>query len=241
MSWIVHQSDPLGVREGVTGGKGSSLARLSQLGARVPRFFVVPADAHRAMRDGILTDEFITQLREALATLNLADGVAVRSSAIGEDSADSSFAGLYHTSLQVKTFDGVVEALKTCWASYSNVVAIDYRAGRSADRDNGAMAVVVQEMIVGEWSGVSFTANPISLALSEGVINAVEGLGEALVSGEVNPDEITIRMDDGAVINRRSGSVKRPLPAEAIVEIWAQSKKIADQIGFPLIIPVESG
>lgn len=233
MAWIVNQSDPLSVEEHVSGGKGASLARLCKLGARVPPFVVVSAQAYRDMGNGEPNDAFLSELRDALATLNMAGGLAVRSSAIGEDAADSSFAGLYHTSLEVKGFDAVVDALKTCWASYRNVAAAQYRGERSADRDDGAMAVVIQEMIHGDWSGVSFTANPVNLALSEGLINSVPGLGEALVSGEVNPEEITIRVSDATILSRRAGDKPSPLPDNAVAEIWRVSKRIAAQLKFP--------
>ena len=77
------------------------------------------------------------------------------------------------------------------------------------------MAVVVQEMVRGEWSGVCFTADPVDLALSRGLINAVPGLGEALVSGEVNPEEISMSAADGLVLRRRGGEAAEPLPGAA--------------------------
>ncbi len=233
MRWIVFGGDPLCNKEGVAGGKGSSLARLKKLGANVPAFFVISAEAYRAMGKGELTADFLGELREALQTIDASGGLAVRSSAIGEDAADSSFAGLYHTSLEVKGLDAVVEAVKTCWASYCTSYATGYREERDARRPDGAMAVVVQEMIAGEWSGVCFTANPVNLSLSQGLINGVPGLGEALVSGEVNPEEITLRAADGHVLMRKAGDRAPALPAEAISEVWRVSKSLANQLRFP--------
>lgn len=233
MDRIVHQSNPLSVEERVSGGKGASLARLCRLGAKVPPFVVVTAQAYRNLWVDGPDAAFLSELREALASLNLADGLAVRSSAIGEDAADSSFAGLYHTSLNVNSFDAVVEALKTCWASYSDIAAAQYRGERSADREDGAMAVVIQQMIQADWSGVSFTANPVTLALSEGLINSVPGLGEALVSGEVNPEEIIVRVKDAKILSRRAGDNASSLPDEAVANVWQVSKRIADQLNFP--------
>ena len=234
MGWIVRPSDPECVEEGVCGGKGSSLARLLRLGARVPRFLVVAAGAYREMGLGQPTEAFLEELRSALGELDSAGGgLAVRSSAIGEDAADSSFAGLYHTSLDVNGFEAVVEAIGTCWASYRNAAATLYRDTRTDERD-GAMAVVIQEMVHGDWSGVCFTANPVNLNLSQGLINAVPGLGEALVSGEVNPEEITLAAADGRVLDRRAGDRPgQPLPAEAAAAVWRVSKAIADQLAFP--------
>jgi pyruvate,water dikinase len=232
MPWILSPSDPACLGERVAGGKGSSLARLCALGANVPPFVVVSAEAHRAIRGGEPPAAFLVELRKALATLNLAGGLAVRSSALGEDAADSSFAGLYHTSLEVSGFEAIVAAIRTCWASYGDAAATEYRQTRTEERD-GAMAVVIQEMIQGEWSGVCFTANPVTLCLSQTLINAVPGLGEALVSGEVNPEEITVATADGRLLDRRPGADPPQLPEVAVAEVWRTCKDIADQLGFP--------
>jgi phosphohistidine swiveling domain-containing protein len=232
MRWIVSPSDPECATETVAGGKGASLARLQAMGARVPPLFVVSAQAHAAMAHGGPDAEFLNELRAALETLEHRDGLAVRSSAIGEDAADASFAGLYHTSLNVRGFDAVVTAIERCWASYDDVAAADYRRTHGGDRP-GAMAVVVQELVQGDWSGVCFTANPVSLALSEGLINVAPGLGEALVSGEVNPEEITLSAADGRVIRRQAGDEAPPLPAEALSAVWRASNAIAETLAFP--------
>jgi len=233
MSWIVHSSDPLCPEEGISGGKGSSLARLTRLGARVPPFVVITAQAYREMNASGPSTNFLDQLGDALGVLDLVRGVAVRSSAIGEDSADSSYAGLYHTSLQVTGFEAVVEALKTCWASYNNAAASDYRASHGGDRPDGAMAVVIQQMVEAEWAGVCFTANPVSLALSEMVVNAIPDLGEALVSGEVNPEEIAVKVADGSVLQRRKGDSSQSLPDKIVAEVWKECRSLAEKLQFP--------
>src|SRR5579872_3662847 len=175
MVWIVGALDPECVEEGVAGGKGASLARLCRLGVSPPPFFVISAQAYREMGEGAPNEALVEELRRALAGLDVSGGVAVRSSAIGEDAADASFAGLYHTSLDVRGIEAIAAAVQTCWASYRNEAAQDYRRQHQASPD-GAMAVVVQQMVHGEWSGVCFTANPVKLALSEGLINAAPGL-----------------------------------------------------------------
>lgn len=230
MRWILLATDPDCALEASAGGKGSSLARLTSLGAQVPPFFVISAAAHRLMAAGE-SDEFLTELRWALAFLDSPEGVSVRSSAIGEDAADSSFAGLYHTTLDVRGFDEVLAAVRRCWLSYDDPAAQQYRSGRSG-AGNGAMAVVVQRMIHGEWSGVSFTAHPVKLALSEGLINAARGLGEALVSGQVNPEEITLDAQSGAVLDRR-GADGPQFPQAAIGRVWSASREIAERLQFP--------
>ncbi len=232
MAWIFSHSDTLCLEERVSGGKGASLAHLRRMGANVPRFFVVAAQAHRDLEHG-LTNDFLSELRAAVSKFDVGTELAVRSSAIGEDAADSSFAGLYHTELQVRGFEAIVEAIKACWASYRNVAAQKYRDERTSERPDGAMAVVIQEMIVGDWSGVSFTANPVNQSLSEGLINSVSGLGEALVSGNVNPEEIKVSAHDARILARNPGDQLKPLPDEVVAEIWRVSKQIADELAFP--------
>ncbi|MDB6101309.1 MAG: ppsA 1, partial [Gammaproteobacteria bacterium] len=231
MRWIVDPSDPDCVTEAVTGGKGASLARLARLGANVPTFRVIRAAAHRSMARSGMSDEFVVELRAVLGDLEADGGLSVRSSAIGEDAADSSFAGLYHTSLDVHGIDAVREAIQRCWDSYNDAAAVEYRT-RRVGGDDGSMAVVLQQMIHGEWSGVCFTAHPVKLALSEGLINSVPGLGEALVSGRVNPEEITIATDSGAVLDRR-GTTGSTLPPEAVDAIWSACSKLAVKLRFP--------
>jgi pyruvate,water dikinase len=231
MRWLLDPSDPDCEKENVAGGKGSSLARLCRLGAHVPAFRVIRAQAHREMGQRGMSDELLAQLREALGELDAGGGLSVRSSAIGEDAPDSSFAGLYHTSLDVRGFDSVRQAIQRCWDSYGDAAAVEYRAQRTGCAD-GAMAVVIQQMVHGEWSGVCFTAHPVKLALSEGLINSVSGLAEALVSGQVNPEEITVAAGSGRVLERM-GAVEAPLSATAIQTIWTVCRDLAEKLRFP--------
>lgn len=231
MRWILRPSDPASIEERFAGGKGASLARLTRLGARVPPFLMISADAYRDMGKAVPAEPFLAELRAALDELDLKEGISVRSSAIGEDAADSSFAGIYHTSLDVTSFDAVLAAVRTCWDSYDGTAALQYRQERKL-RNDGAMAVVLQQMVHGEWSGVSFTAHPVKLALSEALINAVPGLGESLVSGEVNPEEITLSAADGRILARQ-GAAGALLPAEAVRAVWEASCDIAKRLEFP--------
>lgn len=218
--------------ESLTGGKGASLARLATLGVRVPPFVVISTRAWQAMAATGPDASLVEEIRAALDGFDDRHGLAVRSSAVGEDAADASFAGLYHTSLEVRGLEAVIEAVRACWRSYDDAHAAAYRE-EHADDQTGGMGVVIQQMIVGDWSGVSFTANPVTQALSEAVINAVPGLGEALVSGEVNPEEIVLDSANGDLRQRSSGDADRALPDAALKEIFLTSMAIADRLGFP--------
>ena len=119
--------------------------------------------------------------------------VAVRSSAVGEDSAQASFAGLYRSYLNVSGAAEVVEKVRACWLSLWTTEATEYRFGHPVMDGPPLMAVLIQCMVRSRVSGVLFTANPVTGRLSEMVINADVGLGEALVSGRTAPMELRVR------------------------------------------------
>ena len=129
----------------------------------------------------------------------LGDGpFAVRSSMVGEDSAEHSFAGQFDTLLFQKDAAEVKDALVQCWASAFSVRSLAYRVRAGMDAaaiGRSAMAVVVQKMIDGRVSGVLFTANPVNGRRDEAVITACWGLGEGVVGGACNTDEFVVGED----------------------------------------------
>lgn len=114
--------------------------------------------------------------------------VAVRSSATAEDLPDLSFAGQQDTYLNVIGDEALLTAVIACWSSLWTARAIGYRARNRIAHQDAALAVIVQKMVQSQASGVLFTANPLTGCRSETVIDAALGLGEALVSGHVEPD-----------------------------------------------------
>jgi pyruvate, water dikinase len=118
--------------------------------------------------------------------------VAVRSSALGEDSQDATFAGQQETYLWVRGAEHVCDAVRDCWASLYSPPAISYRARLGRDHREAAMGVTVQLMVDAEVSGVMFTCNPVSGDPSMIAINASWGLGLAVVGGEVTPDDYLV-------------------------------------------------
>lgn len=212
------------------GGKAASLAALVAAGFDVPPFCVIPCASFEALQasgPAPLRAAVETWIASHPAPLRL----AVRSSARGEDSAEHSFAGLYATILEVQGIDAVMEAISTCWASHDQPAARAYREQRGIER--GAMAVVIQELVPAEWSGVAFSANPVNQALSEAVVNASRGLGEALVSGAVNPEEIVLDAASGAVRTRHAPAGTPPLPNALLHAVWEQARRAARTFGFP--------
>ncbi|MCP2049280.1 UNVERIFIED_ORG: pyruvate,water dikinase [Paenarthrobacter nicotinovorans] len=131
--------------------------------------------------------------------------VAVRSSATAEDLPFASFAGQQDTFLNVVGADSVLDAVSRCWASLWTDRAVAYRATNGIEHTSAALAVVVQEMVDSAAAGVMFTANPVTGKRSETVIDASPGLGEAVVSGAVNPDQYVVDMARGAIVKRTLG------------------------------------
>lgn len=125
--------------------------------------------------------------------------VAVRSSAVGEDSGEATFAGQQETYLWVRGADGVCEAVRDCWASTYSAPAISYRARMAAGRAP-EMGVAVQLMVDAAVSGVMFTCNPVSGDPSIVAINSSWGLGLGVVGGEVTPDEYLLSKVTGEVV-----------------------------------------
>ena len=130
--------------------------------------------------------------------------VAVRSSALGEDSAEATFAGQQETFLWVRGADAVCDAVRDCWASLYSAEAIGYRA-RLDDEREPAMGVTVQAMVDAEVSGVMFTCNPVNGDPSTVAINASWGLGLAVVGGEVTPDEYRLNKVTGELTSSTIG------------------------------------
>ncbi len=120
------------------------------------------------------------------------DFVAVRSSALGEDAKAQSFAGQFDSFLFVRGEANLLHAIKKCWASAFSERALVYRHLHQLASDKIELAVIVQKMIDGEISGVTFTADPISGEQSKIVINSTYGLGEGIVSGRLDTDSFLV-------------------------------------------------
>jgi pyruvate,water dikinase len=163
------------------------------------------AQIRAAFAAGKLPAEIEQDLQAAYGELNRKSeienpqSVAVRSSATAEDLPDLSFAGQQDTYLNVIGEAQLREAVVNCWSSLWTARAIGYRLRNQIPHAEAALAVVVQEMVPSEVSGVLFTANPLTGLLSESVIDATFGLGEALVSGQVEPDHFVVDVFSGAL------------------------------------------
>ncbi|WP_313256713.1 phosphoenolpyruvate synthase [Lacrimispora sp.] len=229
----------------ISGGKGASLARLSQrFPDSVPGGFIItteffkkyilPAvkeagsDGKSAVAGLILPSEAAELIQSAYEDLGSRVSVAVRSSATAEDLPDASFAGQQDTYLNISGSEAVIKAVISCFASLYNHRAISYRAKNKFDENEIQMAVVVQKMVDAKAAGVMFTADPITSDRFTIAIEAVEGLGEELVSGRKTP--VTWTVKDG--IKQRS-SKKPCLTKEQVIALAALGKKIEKEFGSP--------
>lgn len=167
--------------------------------------------------------------------------VAVRSSATAEDIPGASFAGQQATFLNVKGPRNLMKAVQGCWASLFEPRAIFYRETKGFDHMNVSIAVPVQKMVQSEVSGVMFTMDPVTNDQKFVTIEAVFGLGETIVSGEVTPDYYLV--DKGSLAIKEKHIVKqkwmlvrrgRPVKGEPNVKVsvskaWKQRQKLSDK------------
>ncbi len=212
------------------GGKAVGLARMIRAGLPVPRGFAISVEAWeefvlynhlrgdaRSMRRGTLAGRlhpsFAGQLRQQAATLG--ERLVVRSSAVEEDGRQRSFAGQHLTRINVRPGDALEDAVRDCWASLYGEAALAYRRGRPR-----GMGLVVQELVEARVSGVLFTVDPLSGSWSRMVVEAVEGQGEALVSGRAAPDRYVLERP------RRRWLTRLSPPREVEADLGQQERKL---------------
>lgn len=170
---------------------------------------VALARASRTIREafsrGAISAEDAVAIRLA-AREWLEEPLAVRSSAVAEDLPDASFAGQHDSYLNVIGEPALLDAVKDCWSSLWTGRAIGYRLRNHIPGAGAALAVVVQRLVPAEVAGVMFTANPLTGRRSQTVIDATFGLGEALVSGAVEPDNFVVDSKSGRVVEQTTGA-----------------------------------
>jgi len=180
---------------GLTAGDAVRIGRISHAISESMRSAPVPDS---------LRDE-ISRRYEGLARARgvTSPPVAVRSSAVGEDGQDATFAGQQESYLWVRGAEHVCDAVRDCWVSLYSPPAISYRARLARGSEPPAMGVTVQLMVDAEVSGVMFTCNPVSGDPSMIAINASWGLGLAVVGGEVTPDHYLVSKVTGEVVREQ--------------------------------------
>ena len=240
--------DPRCRQVALAGGKGASLAAMTAEGLPVPPGFVIASTAFEAAVDTdalrkLMRATDVDAARAMVATAEpprepigrhyaeLTGLVAVRSSACAEDSEAASYAGQQETYLNT---DGLAEVLANvvrCWLSFFTERAVFYRREKGS-MDDVAMAVVVQEMVDSDRSGVLFTVDPVHGRRDRMVVEAARGLGEAVVSGEVTPDNYTLGRD-GVVKKSRVVGAERVLSDADCAALAGLGRRLADLHGGP--------
>jgi pyruvate,water dikinase len=221
-SFILTTESLIEVLEKEGGGKATNMARLGKCGVPVPPWFCIGskafqkfleqfksqnlwalshAEVENLFRKGQLDQELIRQIEERFKTMTTPGAsFAVRSSGIGEDSAENSFAGQFSSYLNQLDLTQILDSLKLCWASAFTERAKTYRHERNISTAHFSMGVIIQRMIIADVAGVGFSRDPIHpLKREQMIISSVFGIGEGLVSGELDADHFYVNRDTMAI------------------------------------------
>jgi len=209
-SYIRHFSNLIEGMDTEYGTKAVTLAMLWQSGYNVPDGYGISTKAldrfcsynnadiqgGEEMAEKIISSSFPRDLQEEIEemwkTFDLKgnEALIVRSSAIGEDGNRHSFAGIYDSIINIRSIDDLKAGIKKCWGSFYSKRAVSYRKTNNIAVEG--MAVLVQRMIDGDYSGVLFTVNPVTRENNEMVIEAYPGLNCVVVDGSVNADKYMV-------------------------------------------------
>lgn len=196
----------------LSGGKAVALSKMINAGFKIPQGFVITVYSQMQMSPEL--EENILAKFDALNTKY----VAVRSSGAAEDSHDAAWAGQFDTFLNVPR-EKLTEMIKACWTSATSERAQSYAKGLNLSL--GPIAVIVQEMVQSDVSGIAFSVNPITNDPKEIVIEAGYGLGEAFVSGVITPDSYMVDKFKGVIIEKHiSRQLKKLVLGEDGENAW---------------------
>lgn len=205
----------------LVGGKAYALGEMIRAGFNVPDGFVLSASTFMKM-----TPSLQTLLLSHFDKLQV-QSVAVRSSAINEDGEDDAWAGQLETYLNCNRHN-LMQSIESCWKSASSIRAQSYAAQKGISSTK--VAVIVQEMIQSEVSGVAFSVHPISNNNTQVVIEAGVGLGEAVVSGQITPDTYVVDKKAGRIVEKYVSHQKRKLIKDNTGEtVWEDISSHGDK------------
>jgi pyruvate,water dikinase len=224
---LIRLSDA-GGGAGEVGAKAANLAVVIEAGFAVPDGFVLPAAAlQRAFADNI-NGELLGWVQAALDQLGPGP-VAVRSSGIAEDAVDASYAGQYETELGLDGVEEVAAAIQRCWRSAESERVASY-SGRDDGEPPPPMAVIIQRLVPADAAGVAFTANPVTGARHETLVSVVRGLGDALVSGAVSPDEWVVK---GELAQLQATGAEQAATRETVLAVAGIARRLEKLFGRP--------
>ena len=189
------------------------------------------AEIRQAIEETPIPDDLAAAITAAVSRLGQPVACAVRSSATAEDLPTASFAGQQDSYLNIVGPASVLEHVSRCWASLFTERAVTYRQRNGFGHRRVQMAVVVQRMVFPQAAGVLFTADPVSGNRKVTSIEAVHGLGEALVSGLVNPDIYRVR--DGAIAGQETRPGPPALTDAQVLKLAQLGRRIEAHFGRP--------
>jgi pyruvate,water dikinase len=203
MNNLLWLGDPRTFDAALVGGKATNLSRLARANHRVPDGFCIPVNVMNDMHPHDLHDDISSAVTGMKACQSLTElVVAVRSSAVDEDSTDASFAGQHETYLNIIGPDAIVQAVAKCWESARSERALAYRRRQGLSAERPQLAVLVQQLVAADTSAVVFSANPVTGSRDEIMINASWGLGESIVGGTVTPDTFVVSKSGQTITSR---------------------------------------
>ncbi|MDP9245579.1 MAG: PEP-utilizing enzyme, partial [Chloroflexota bacterium] len=224
------------------GAKAATLSRLADR-FRVPAGFCLDATVFDQLGPALTGDRRATDALRALvaegyAGLQAREGtvepaVAVRSSAIGEDGSETSFAGQHDTVLDVRGVDAITDAVLACWRSAASDRAVAYRTQHGITK-TPRVGVLVQVLVPAEAAAIAFSADPVSGDRGTVVVDATRGLGEAIASGSVTPDTYAVRASDLAILKRTLTGERAALDDAQVREVARLAIALEAESGSPV-------
>jgi rifampicin phosphotransferase len=216
---IFWLDDPRAQDAQVVGGKAATLARL-RARHNIPLGFCVTSP-----------DADIAAAYAELVARSGSAAVAVRSSGVGEDSAEASFAGQHDTLLNVVGAEAVAEGVRRCWASVTSDHASAYRARHGIADETPRFAVLVQRMVPADAAAYAFSVDPVS-GQEDVVVNVVSGLGEGIASGEATPDHYRVDRRSLAIAERTPSGAAPVLSDDDVREIAHLALTLEREMGY---------
>lgn len=214
------------VDKNIYGGKAYWLSWLIKEGYNVPPCFYIPATNETDLEDvisGLKNNEFFnTNLKEFKISEDEFD-VAVRSSALNEDSAEKSFAGHFKSFVETISYEQL----------FKNIEGVVKSVKQNDNSDSQRIGVVIQKKINARFSGVTFSSNPITASKNELVISVVAGMGEQLVSGKVAGEDILVNYVAG---KPEISAFKTQIDKQHFIELCNIAKKIESKVNAPVDI-----
>ena len=214
------------VDKNIYGGKAYWLSWLIEHGYKVPSCFFIPATNEAELEEvisGLINNEvFYTNLKEFEISTNKFD-VAVRSSALNEDSAEKSFAGHFKSYVETVSYEQL----------FKNIEEVVKSVKRNDNSDSQKIGVVIQKKINAKFSGVAFSSNPITASKNELVISVVAGMGEQLVSGKVAGEDILVNYFAG---KPEIPTFKTQIDKQHFIELCSIAKRIENKVNTPVDI-----